>query len=66
MGSAITNRPTAHGMAMRPIVRTADSSVFFAKAVFPAVSAAVIAGMTEMVMVGMNAHGSAKIVCWKE
>ena len=64
-GSAITNSPAAHGMAMRLSVRTADSSVCRASLRSPRVMAAVIAGMMAMVMVGMNEHGRAKTV-WQK
>ena len=55
----------AHGMAMSAIVRTDDSDVAFASARSFLVSDAVIAGMTAMVIVGMNEQGSAKTV-WQK
>ena len=64
-GSAITKSPAAHGMAMSAIVRTDDSDVAFASARSFLVSDAVIAGMTAMVIVGMNEQGSAKTV-WQK
>ena len=52
-------------MAMSAIVRTDDSDVDFASARSFLVSDAVIAGMTAMVIVGMNEQGSAKTV-WQK
>ena len=63
-GSAMQNRPAAHGIEISAIVRSADSSVARTPAWSLRVSAAVMAGMQAIVMVGMNAHGRAKMVCW--
>ena len=65
MGSAITNRPAAHGMAISAIVRTADSEVPLASRRSFLVSDAVMAGITAMVIVGINEQGSAKTV-WQK
>ena len=47
------------------MVRMADSSVPLASASSLRVSAAVMAGMQEIVIVVMKEHGRAKMVCWK-
>ena len=65
IGSDSTASPTAHGMAMRLMVRTADSSVCRAPAVLLLVSAAVTVGMIEIVMGVMSEHGRLKIV-WQK
>ena len=62
MGSASTASPTAHGRLMRPMVRTADSSVWRAPSALPRVRAAVTVGMMEMVM---SEQGRLKIV-WQK
>ena len=65
IGSAMTARPMAQGSAMSAMVRMADSSVPLASASSLRVSAAVMAGIQEMVIVVMKEHGRAKMVCWK-
>lgn len=65
MGSASTASPTAHGRLMRPMVRTADSSVWRAPSALPRVRAAVTVGMMEMVMGVMSEQGRLKIV-WQK
>ena len=64
-GSAITKSPAAQGMAISAIVRTADSEVDFASRRSFFVSDAVMAGMTAIVIVGMNEQGSANTV-WQK
>ena len=65
IGSARTARPTAQGMVMSAMVRTADSSVWRAPERFLTVSAAVTVGMMEMVIGVTSEQGRLKIV-WQK
>jgi len=62
MGSASTMRPTAQGMAMRPMSRSDEFCTERTPRRSCSVRLFVMAGMMAMVMQGMKAQGKLKMV----